>query len=259
MSSADLRALVTGASAGIGEEFARQLRARGRRLVLVARREDRLRTLQQELGGAAAAAVVAADLGAADAARRVFEEVGRLGLDVELLVNNAGLGYTGRFQQQDTERLAQLCAVNVGALAGLTRLFLPGMLERGSGAVINVASTAGLQPVPFFSAYAASKAFVVSFSEGLAAELRGTGVHVQLLCPGPTHSEFFDVTSHEGLLANRLPRSSAHAVVAASLRGLERRRERVVVGIPNRVLARMVGVLPMPLVRAVAGRLYRPR
>jgi hypothetical protein len=254
----DLRALVTGASAGIGAEFARRLRARGRRLVLVARRGDRLRELQQELGGAEAAAVVPADLASPDGPERVCQELARLGLGVELLVNNAGLGCTGRFQRNDPARLAQLCAVNVAALVLLTRLLLPPMLERRSGAVVNVASTAGFQPVPFFSAYAASKAFVVSFSQALAVELRGSGVHVQLLCPGPTHSEFFDSASHEGLLADRLPRASPGEVVEASLNGLERRRERVVVGAANQLLARLVGVLPLPLVRAVAGRLYRP-
>ncbi len=257
--SQDLRALVTGASAGIGSEFARQLRARGRRLVLVARREERLRAQQQELGGAEAVAVVPVDLGAADAPGQVSEALRRLGLEVELLVNNAGLGYTGRFHEASAERLTQLCAVNVGAVVGLTRLLLPGMVARRAGAVINVASVAGLQPVPFFSAYAASKAFVVSFSAALSAELRGSGVQVQLLCPGPTQSEFFDAAPHEGLLANHLPRASPRQVVTASLRGLDRRRERVVVGLPNQLLAGAVRVLPGGLVRAVAAALYRPR
>lgn len=257
--AADLRALVTGASSGIGAAFARQLRTRGRRLALVARREPRLRELQQELGGAEAVAVVPADLAAPGGPRRVFEAVAEQRLAVELLVNNAGIGHTGRFHEEPYERLLGMVDLNARAMVGLTRLFLPGMLERHAGDVINVASTAAFQPVPFFATYAASKAFAMSFSEALELELRGTGVRVQLLCPGPTETEFFEAADHEGVLANRLPRASAAQVVAASLRGLERGQSRVVVGLSNRVLARLVGIAPRALARAVAGRLYRPR
>ncbi len=255
----DLRALVTGASAGIGAAFARKLRQQGRRLVVVARREERLRKLQQELGGAEAVAVVPADLGAAEACRHVFVEVGRLGIGVELLVNNAGLGHTGRFHEEPYERLVGMVDVNARAMVALTRLFLPAMIERASGAVINVASTAAFQPVPFFATYAASKAFAASFSEALAAEVRGSGVQVQLLCPGPTETEFFEEADHARVWANRLPRLGADAVVEASLRGLERRRGRVVVGLANQVLALLVGLGPRALAREVAALLYRPR
>lgn len=255
----DLRALVTGASAGIGTVFARRLRERGRRLVLVARREERLRGLQQELGGAQAVAVVPADLAAPEGPHRVFDEVSRLGLAVDLLVNNAGIGHTGRFQDEPYERLVGMLDLNARAMLGLTRLFLPAMLERHAGALINVASTAGFQAVPFFATYAATKAFAVSFSEALSVELRGSGVHVQLLCPGPTETEFFEQANHDRVLANRLPRASADEVVAASLLGLDRRRARVVVGFQNRVLARLTGLVPGALTRAVAAYLYRPR
>jgi short-subunit dehydrogenase len=255
----DLRALVTGASAGIGAEFARQLRARGRRLVLVARREARLRELQAELGGPESVAVVSADLAAPDGPRTVFAAATRLGLAVDLLVNNAGIGHTGRFHEEPYERLLGMVDLNARALVALTRLFLPGMLERRAGAVINVSSTAGLQPVPFFATYAATKALAASFSLALELELRGSGVHVQLLCPGPTETEFFEGANHERVLANRLPRASAREVVSASLRGLERRQPRVVVGFQNRVLARLVGLAPAALSRAVAAHLYRPR
>jgi hypothetical protein len=255
----DLRALVTGASAGIGREFARQLRGRGQRLVLVARREARLRELQQELGGADAVAVVPADLTAPDGPRRVFDAVAALAADVELLVNNAGVGHTGEFAGAPYDRLLGMVDLNARAMVGLTRLLLPPMLERRSGAVINVASTAAFQPIPFFATYAASKAFARSFSEALEVELRGSGVLVQLLCPGPTETEFFEEANHERVHANRLPRASAAEVVAASLRGLERRRSRVVVGLPNQVLAACVGIAPRRLVRAVSGWLYRPR
>jgi short-subunit dehydrogenase len=144
-------------------------------------------------------------------------------------------------------------------MVALTRLFLPAMLERGAGAVINVASTAALQPIPYFATYAATKAFAASFTNALAAEVRGRGVRVQLLSPGPTESEFFEAAPHDGLAAERLPRSSAAEVVEASLRGLDRGRERVIVGWRNRALAMGTALSPMPLARAIAGSLYRPR
>jgi uncharacterized protein len=133
------------------------------------------------------------------------------------------------------------------------------MLERRAGAVVNVASTAGFQPVPFFATYAATKAFAVSWSRALSVELRGTGVHVQLLCPGPTETEFFEEANHDRVLANRLPRTSADEVATASLRGLDKRRGLVVVGLQNRVLAWLTGLAPVSLARAVAAVMYRPR
>lgn len=257
--AAQLRALVTGASAGIGAAFARVLRARGRGLILVARREDRLRQLQQELGGAEVVTIVPADLAAPDGPRRVFDEVAGRRLDVDLLVNNAGAGHTGRFHEQPYERLLGMVDLNARAMVGLTRLFLPAMLERRAGAVINVASTAAFQPIPFFATYSATKAFAASFTDALAVEVDGTGVRVQLLCPGPTETEFFEEANHEGLLADRMPRATAIEVAEASLRGLDRGRARVIVGWPNRILALVVALSPMPLARAVAARLYRPR
>lgn len=257
--ASDLRALVTGASAGIGTAFARALRARGRRLILVARREERLRQLQQELGGAEAVAIVASDLADPDGPRHVFDAVGREQLDVDLLVNNAGVGHTGRFQEEPFDRLVGMVDLNARAMVALTRLFLPAMLERRAGAVINVASTAAFQPIPFFATYSATKAFTASFTAAVAAEVEGSGVRVQLLCPGPTATEFFEEANHEGLLANRLPRSTAQEVAEASLLGLDRGRSRVIVGWPNRLLALVTRLSPMPLARAVAGRLYRPR
>ncbi|HET7295253.1 MAG TPA: SDR family oxidoreductase [Vicinamibacteria bacterium] len=259
MAAAGLRALVTGASAGIGAAFARALRDRGHGLVLVARREERLRLLQQELGGAEAVAVVCADLATPEGPRAVFDEVNGASLGVDLLVNNAGVGHTGRFQEEPYERVVGMVDLNARAMVALTRLFLPAMLQRGEGSVINVASTAAFQPIPYFATYSATKAFAAAFTAALAVELKGSGVRVQLLCPGPTETEFFGQASHEGLLANRLPRASARQVVEASLRGLDRGRDRVVVGWPNRLLAVAVSLVPMPLARAVAARLYKPR
>ncbi len=225
----------------------------------MARRAERLQQLQQELGGEEAVAVVPADLATHEGPRQVLEQVERLGLGVDLLVNNAGVGHTGRFHEEPYDRLVGMVDLNARAMVALTRLFLPPMIERGAGAVINVASTAALQPIPFFATYAATKAFAASFTSALAVEVSGTGVRVQLLCPGATETEFFEAAPHDGLAANDLPRSRAADVAEASLRGLDRGAERVIVGWRNRALALATAVSPMPLARAVAASLYRPR
>jgi short-subunit dehydrogenase len=252
-------ALVTGASSGIGEAFARALRRRGQRILLVARRRERLERLASELGGEEWARGLPSDLSAPDAASELREEVGRQGLTVDLLINNAGLGHTGRFEEQSPEVLRSMIAVNVRAVVELTRTFLPDMKARGRGRIINVASNAAFQPLPFMSVYGATKAFVVSFTEALAEELRGSGVELQVLCPGVTRTEFLEVAeTHEGLLVTRMPMLSVEEVVEASLAGLERGRLRVVTGWANRALALAVRFAPSSLTRRVAGRLYRP-
>lgn len=255
-----LRALVTGASSGIGVCFARALRARGQKLILVARRRERLLELARELGGEDAAAVIPLDLARPDAAERLLREVQDHGFAVETLVNNAGMGHTAAFHEERRERALAMVDLNVRAVVALTHAFLPGMIERRRGAIINVASNAAFQPVPFLAVYAATKAFVLSFTEGLATELRGTGVRVQALCPGVTATEFLDVAeTHDGLLVKKLPAMSAQDVVACSLRGLDVGRVRVVAGWPNRALAFVQGFVPRGVVRAVAAELYRPR
>jgi short-subunit dehydrogenase len=258
--SLDLRALVTGASSGIGTVFARALKARGERLVLVARRRERLERLAAELGGEEWAAVVAMDLAAPGAADRLLADVQARGFAVDLLVNNAGMGHTGRFSEQSPEVIRAMIDLNVRALTEVTRAFLPGMVERKRGRIVNVASNAAFQPVPFLNVYAATKAYVLSFTEALATELADTGVRVQALCPGRTATEFFDVAeTHRGLLVNRLPLMAPEDVVAASLRGLDRSRLRVIAGVPNRLLALVQSFVPRGIVRRVAGELYRPR
>ncbi len=153
-----------------------------------------------------------------------------------------------------------MLALNITALVDLSRAFLPEMLGRGRGAIINVASNAAFQPVPFLNVYAATKAFVLSFTEGLAEEVRGSGVRVQALCPGITATEFLDVAeTHSGLLVRRMPTMTAEDVVAASLAGLDRGRVRVVAGFANRALATLQRFVPNAVVRRVSGELYRPR
>jgi uncharacterized protein len=258
--SEDLRALITGASSGIGSAFARALRARGERLVLVARRRDRLERLAADLGGEAQAAVIALDLAAPGAAERLAAEIGARGLVVDLLVNSAGMGHTSPFHEQPLDLVRAMIDLNVRALTELTRVFLPGMVARGRGRIVNVASNAAFQPVAYMNVYAASKAYVLSFTEALASELRGTGVVVQALCPGLTATEFLDVAeTHRGLLVTRLPTMSPDEVVACSLRGLDRRRLRVIAGLPNRLLAAAQSIVPRGIVRRVAAELYRPR
>lgn len=253
-------AVVTGASSGIGATFARALHARGQRLVLVARRVERLERLAAELGGPTPPAVVPLDVAAADAPERLEAALRERGLHVDLLVNNAGLGDTGPFVEQDAARLRAMIDVNVTAVMLLTRRLLPGMLARGRGAIVNVVSTGAFQPVPFLNVYSATKSFVLSFTEALATEIAGSGVRVQALCPGLTDTEFFDVAHTDArMLVNRLPRHTPEAVVAAALRGLERGRLRVIPGWLDWLNAGLVRVLPGALVRRAAASLYRPR
>jgi len=255
------RTLVTGASSGIGAEYARALRARGEAVVLVARRQERLAALASDLGGEPAAVAITADLareGAADELRRQIDE---RGLVVDGLVNCAGLGLTGPFASQSPSVIRAMCDLNVRAVVELTRAFLPPMLERRRGRIVNVASNAAFQPIPYLGVYAATKAFVLSFSEALASELDGTGVRVQALCPGITATEFLDVSATGGeLRVRRMPMMTPRQVVEASLEGLDRGRLRVVVGFSNRVLGFVTQRLaPAWLARRVAGELYRPR
>jgi uncharacterized protein len=253
------RTLVTGASSGIGAEYARALRARGESVVVVARRRDRLEALASELGGEPHAIAIAEDLAQDGAARRLEQQLAARGLAVDGLVNSAGLGRTGPFASQPIEALAAMCDVNVRALVELTRVFLPAMIERRRGRVVNVASNAAFQPIPNLGVYAATKSFVLSFTEALAEELRGSGVQVQALCPGITETEFLDVSqTHGSLRVRRMPMMRPREVVEASLAGLDRGRLRVVVGISNRLLGFVTQrFAPNWLARRVAGSLYR--
>jgi len=256
---AERRALVTGASSGIGEAFARALAGRGTPLVLVARRGDRLAQLAQELGGPSRAEVIALDLSRPEAGATLEAELARRGVDVDLLVNNAGAGLTGRFLELPLDRLLALVDLNARAVVELTRRFLPGMIERKHGGVINVTSTSAFQPVPFFAVYAASKTFVLSFTESLAGELKGTGVVVQALCPGLTESEFHRVAGTDRVAFTRTPAMRAEDVAERSLDALAKGELRVIPGWRDRLLLRAQSLVPRAVARRVAGELFRPR
>lgn len=260
LGGADDWCLVTGASSGIGAAYARALARAGRRVVLVARRADRLEALAAELGGPERAVTIPADLAAPGGPARLCEELGRRQLPIGLLVNNAGSGDTGAFADQPIDRLSAMIDLNCRSVVELTRLLLPAMLARRSGAIVNVVSTGAFQPVPYLAVYAASKSLVLSFTEALATELSGSGVRVQALCPGLTETEFFEVArTAPGMRVNRLPRARPEAVVAASLRGLRTGRLRVFPVLADRFVAGLVRFLPGALVRGTAAGLYRER
>src|SRR3569833_4105497 len=211
-------ALITGAAAGRGVEVARRRSERGHRLVLVARRKERLEELAKELGNARAVAI---DLSKKDAAAKLMADIAANGETVEVLINNAGYGLIGRFAELDAKRERQMIDLNVGALADLCRAVAPGMIERKSGAIINVASTAAFQPGPKMAVYFATKAFVLSLSEALHEELKPHGIKVSCLCPGPTRTEFGEVAGFGGNSLFERVAMSAPKVVAAGLKGLD--------------------------------------
>jgi hypothetical protein len=219
--SPDSTCVVTGASSGIGAEAARELSRRGYGVTLVARREDRLQELATELGERAD--VHACDVADPDARRALADTLAGRGRHVSILVNNAGFGTSGPFVKVDRDRELDMVRTNVEAVVDFCALFIPGMAERRSGGVLNVASTASFQPLPMQAGYAATKAFVLSFTESLHAELGGTGVTVTALCPGPVKTEFVDVAEIPG--ADAMPEvfwSSAEEVANAGIKGLER-------------------------------------
>ena len=253
------RALVTGASAGIGAAFARVLAEQGYDLILTARRHDRLEALGKELsaGYHVHCTVIAEDLAAAGAVERLVHEIGQRALAVDLLVNNAGYGVPGSYAKTTWTQQRDFLQVMVVAVAELTHRLLPGMIERGWGRIINVASLAGLLPgVAGHTLYAASKAFVISFSESLALETRGHSIHVTASCPGFTLSEFHDVTGTREQV-NRMPKfmwSQAEEVARSSYAAVMAGRAVYVPGRLNRSMASLSRVLPRRAVLALMKR-----
>jgi hypothetical protein len=253
-------ALVTGASSGIGADLARELAARRHGVTLVARREPRLTALAEELEKAhgVRAEVIALDLTDADARGSLPSTLAERGLTVDVLVNNAGFSTTGPVHRSDRQREIAMIRTDVEAVADLCALFLPGMVERGRGAVLNVASTAAFQPLPGQAAYGASKAFVLSYSRSVRAELRGTGVSITALCPGPVKTEFaesagFDKEEAESSLPKFMWLPAAD-VARIAVAGLEQDRAVVIPGFANRVGAQFGRTMPQQVLAAFLAR-----
>jgi short-subunit dehydrogenase len=250
-------AVVTGASAGIGQELAAILAREGHDLILVARREPELTALATELKErfGTDATVVPVDLAERDAAAPVIEAVGARA--VEVLVNNAGFGGHGRFTSRDRDADLRMVAVNVTALTDLTKQLLPGMVEQGRGRVLNVASTAAFQPGPFMAVYYATKAYVLSLSQALAEELSGSGVTVTCLCPGVTATEFQQVAGVEHIPLTKGPLSmSARSVAEAAYRGMQRGRLLVIPGVHNKIGVHATRFAPRRVLLKVVRRLH---
>ncbi|MEA5593498.1 SDR family oxidoreductase [Rivularia sp. UHCC 0363] len=241
-------ALITGASGGIGKSFAQKLAAQNTNLIIVARSEDKLNALAQQLREQhnIQVDVIAKDLTQPSAVQEVFDATVAKGLTVDLLINNAGFGDYGEFVQTDGDRQVQMVQLNNVALVDLTHRFLPQMRVRRSGSIINVSSIAAFQPIPYLSVYAASKAFVRSFSEALWAENRRYGVRVLVVCPGPTETNFFNEANFPPALArNAQGMTTPEEVVDQTLKALDEGRVNVVVGsIASKFLTKLSSIVP---------------
>jgi len=251
-------ALITGASAGIGVEFATQLAAGGTHLVLTARRRDRLEALSEKLKGAhkIQTEIIVADLAQPDAPEKIYGVTKQKGLAIELLINNAGFGQYGELTQVETQRLLNMVQVNCTAVVHLTRLFLPDMIARKSGYVLIVASTASFQAVPYISTYAATKAFDLLFAEGLAEEMKPHGVRVCALCPGSTESEFHAIAGQEQFTSKN--QETAEKVARTGLQALAAGKSYAISGLGNYLGAHSQRMVPRRMVTRIAANMFRP-
>jgi short-subunit dehydrogenase len=251
-------AVITGASAGIGVEFAHQLASRGANLVLVARREDRLAALSAELGTKYAVAVnyFAIDLSEPTSGTNLIAHLAAAGITTDILINNAGFATHNKVAEEDRTRVQSQIQLNVGTLVDLTIGMLPAMQSQNFGAIVNVASTAALQPVPSLAVYAATKAFVLSFTEALWGELRGTNIKALAICPGATESEFWDVANMDSKSMPGI--QTAEQVVTTTLRELDKRKSRpsVISGGINKAQAQLLRVTPKKIVISIAAKLF---
>jgi len=250
--------LVTGASAGIGVALVRELAAAGVHLVLTARRVDRLEELARELREKhkVRTEIFAADLARPEAPQQIFDFTEKRGIAIELLINNAGFGQYGEFPQVETQRLPDMLQVNCSAVVHLTRLYLPGMVQRRQGDVLILASTASFQAVPYISTYAATKAFDLLLAEGLAEEMKPHGIRVCALCPGSTESEFHTVAGQQKFTGKNM--ESAEKVARTGLQALAAGKSYVISGFGNYLGAQSQRIVPRRLVSKIAAKLFRP-
>lgn len=251
--------LITGASGGIGEAFARKLAAEKHNLVLVARSEKKLHELCDELmiKHKITAHYVALDLTEADADKKLFDETERHNFEIDWLINNAGFGSMGDFAAMELEREIGMIDLNIRSLVALTHRYLQKMRERRGGIIINVASTASFQPVPFMATYAATKAFVRSFSEAIAEENRPFGITVSALCPGPTDTNFFEAANAEAFRMKGM--QTPEEVAETGLQGAKKGKAQVISGWTNFIGARLVNIVPDALITRVVGSALRPK
>lgn len=252
-------ALITGASSGIGEEFARQLAAQGWSLILVARSQDRLEKVRSELMSAHMGIDIVAiplDLTIPGAPADLFQRTQATHLGVELLINNAGLGAFAEFASLDLGRVRQMLDLNIVALAELSHLYIQPMMQRRRGGIINIASVAGFAPLPYSTVYAATKAFVKSFSDALFEEARHRGVHVMAVNPGTTETNFFRVAG-ESPFSHRARMQTSAEVVRESLHAFDRKKSSVVTGASNRLLTVILTLLPRRWITSTVGRVMR--
>ena len=255
-------ALITGASSGIGETFARELASKKTNLVLVARSQDKLEKLATELRSKyqVQVAIIVQDLTEVAAGQAVFDQVQGKDLIVDLLINNAGFGDYGTFGDRLLSKQMAMVQLNISAVVELTGLFLPQMQQRGSGAIINISSIAGFQPIPYMSVYAATKAFVLSFSEALWAENKDLGVKILAVCPGPTESEFYIHAdfpdSASGL--DGMTMATAEKVVQETFKALEKGQSNVVPGgFANQIIVNLPRLVPRDLLVDVVGKQFK--
>ena len=252
--------LITGASSGIGEAFARRLAAEKHNLVLVARSEEKLRTLCDELKArdGVSANFIAIDLIDHEADERLFRETESHGLEVDWLINNAGFGSAGDFATLDLERELEIINLNVCALAALTHRYLQKMRERKSGTIINVSSAAGFQPLPFMATYAATKAFVTSFTEAIAEENRPFGIHIMALCPGSTKTNFFEASNIDRPIHVK-GQQTVEEVVETAMNAIKSGRTKIVSGWANFIGSLLGTLVPNAISTRVVGKALRDR
>lgn len=252
-------ALITGASSGLGADFARQLAARGCGLILVARRADRLRGLQTEILASYDVLVecLAMDLVEGDAPQKLYDQLKAANRTVDVLVNNAGYGVFGEFRITPWERLHQMLELDIVALTHLTRLFVADMLLRNSGYILNVASTGAFQPTPTYAAYAAAKSYVLSLSEALHYELRRSAVKCTALCPGVTRTEFFEVAGQKMTTYQRLTSMESADVARIGIEAMLKGRSSVVAGGLNALMAWSTRWMPRQFLAAMSNRLMQ--
>ncbi|WP_145324851.1 SDR family NAD(P)-dependent oxidoreductase [Paenibacillus xylanexedens] len=251
--------LITGASSGIGEIFALEMASKGKNIVLVARTESKLNQLAERIERTyqVRAEVIVSDLSEVEAPRNVYEECQNRGIQIDILINNAGFATHGLFEQVDGSRQQDEIMLNVLAVTNMTHLFLPGLLQKKHGAVINVSSTAAFQPDPYMAVYGATKAFVLSFTEALYEENRKRGVQFLALCPGSTETSFFDVVGAEEASVGK--RDTPEHVVAVAMRALESGKPYAVPGAQNYWTAQFSRLMPRKSMLRIVGSMLRPR